>query len=251
MEGRRHRQQAHRRPRLLETQRLPRATDAVACTLVAKPNLAHARALAASWRQQHPEVPFVVGLTDEPEGCFAPAREPFEVVELPALTAQVWSACPTGRSCGGSSIGGSTGCAPCPDAAREAHLALGTAATEHGDPFRSGPDRFARGSRRRDDLRDAGSGGGLGHSAGIGSARGIVPSTRAAERGLLPSRRPEVRPALGRSVGGSHRHGHWGGEARWTWPRRAGRPSPVGHRRGRMLRRGIHDGTGPDQRPGQ
>lgn len=29
-----------------------------------------------------PEVPFVVGLTDEPEGCFDPAREPFEVVEL-------------------------------------------------------------------------------------------------------------------------------------------------------------------------
>ena len=54
----------------------------MACTLVAKPNLAHARVLAASWREQQPEVPFVVGLTDEPEGCFDPAREPFEVVEL-------------------------------------------------------------------------------------------------------------------------------------------------------------------------
>lgn len=31
---------------------------------------------------------------------------------------------------------------PIADAARAAHLALGPAATEHGDPFRSGPATF-------------------------------------------------------------------------------------------------------------
>ena len=61
---------------------IPRATDAVACTLVAKPNLAHARVLAASWREQHPKVPVRRRPHGRPEGCFAPAREPYEVVEL-------------------------------------------------------------------------------------------------------------------------------------------------------------------------
>lgn len=56
-----------------------------ACTLVAKPNLAHARVLARSFRAVHPEIPFVVGLTDRVDGRFDPAAEPFDVAELEAF----------------------------------------------------------------------------------------------------------------------------------------------------------------------
>jgi hypothetical protein len=57
----------------------------VACTIVAKPELAHARVTAASFAAQHPDIPFVVALTDAVDGCFDPANEPFELVELASL----------------------------------------------------------------------------------------------------------------------------------------------------------------------
>jgi hypothetical protein len=56
-----------------------------ACTIVAKPNLAHARVLARSFRERHPELPFVVGLSDRVDGFFDPAAEPFELAELEAF----------------------------------------------------------------------------------------------------------------------------------------------------------------------
>jgi hypothetical protein len=56
-----------------------------ACTIVAKPLLAHARAIAASFARRHPDIPFYVGLTDRADGCFDPAAEPFTVADADAL----------------------------------------------------------------------------------------------------------------------------------------------------------------------
>ena len=58
-------------------------SEFAAATIVAKCRLSSARVLAASFRRHHPGVPFFVLLTDEVEGCFDPAREPFETL-LPA-----------------------------------------------------------------------------------------------------------------------------------------------------------------------
>ena len=56
-----------------------------AATIVAKPYLSHARLLARSFGEHHPEIPFFGLLADEVDGRFDPAAEPFELVELDAL----------------------------------------------------------------------------------------------------------------------------------------------------------------------
>jgi glycosyltransferase involved in cell wall biosynthesis/GT2 family glycosyltransferase len=50
------------------------------CTIVTKDRLPWARVLAASWAQHHPQQPVTVLLVDEPDGCFDPAGEPFDVL---------------------------------------------------------------------------------------------------------------------------------------------------------------------------
>lgn len=57
----------------------------VACTIAAKGYLAYARALARSFRQVHPDVPFVVLLADRVDGYFDPAAEDFELLTLDDL----------------------------------------------------------------------------------------------------------------------------------------------------------------------
>jgi hypothetical protein len=54
-------------------------------TIVAKRELPYARVLARSVAEQHPESPFLVLLADEVDGCFEPAREPFELLTLAEL----------------------------------------------------------------------------------------------------------------------------------------------------------------------
>lgn len=53
-----------------------------ACTIVAKNYLSHARVLAASLREHHPDGRFTVLVIDDPEGRFDPAGEPFDVLGL-------------------------------------------------------------------------------------------------------------------------------------------------------------------------
>ena len=58
----------------------------IACaTIVAKNYLSFARVLARSFREHHPDVPFLVLLADEVDGYFAPAQEPFELIRLDDL----------------------------------------------------------------------------------------------------------------------------------------------------------------------
>ncbi len=57
-----------------------------AATIASKSHLAHARVLAASFREHHPEIPFFVLLADEIEGAFEPEHEPFALVLLRQLT---------------------------------------------------------------------------------------------------------------------------------------------------------------------
>jgi hypothetical protein len=57
----------------------------VACTIVAKNCVSLARVLARSFSAHHPDIPFVVLLADEIDGCFDPAGEPFELVPFDAL----------------------------------------------------------------------------------------------------------------------------------------------------------------------
>jgi hypothetical protein len=59
--------------------------DLVVATVAAKSFLPCARVLARSLREQHPGLPLHVLLADEVEGCFDPAREPFETIGLEAL----------------------------------------------------------------------------------------------------------------------------------------------------------------------
>jgi hypothetical protein len=59
--------------------------DLAVATVAAKSHLPFARVLARSLRERHPDVPFYVALTDEVEGCFDPAGEPFELVPIAAL----------------------------------------------------------------------------------------------------------------------------------------------------------------------
>jgi len=54
-------------------------------TVVAKSFLSLARVLADSFRRYHPETPFFVLLSDEVDGYFDPASEPFQVLRLADL----------------------------------------------------------------------------------------------------------------------------------------------------------------------
>src|SRR6476659_6466873 len=56
-----------------------------ACTIAAKTRLPSARVVARSFAEHHPGVPFFVLLADEVEGCFDPADEPYDLLELDAL----------------------------------------------------------------------------------------------------------------------------------------------------------------------
>lgn len=56
--------------------------DLAVATVAAKSYLPFARVLARSFRERHPQVPFFLLLADEPQGCFDPAAEPFEMVRL-------------------------------------------------------------------------------------------------------------------------------------------------------------------------
>jgi hypothetical protein len=60
------------------------STVAVA-TIVAKNYLSFARVLGESFRRHHPGVPFYALLTDEVDGYFDPAAEPFSIVGLSDL----------------------------------------------------------------------------------------------------------------------------------------------------------------------
>ncbi|RKQ92887.1 glycosyltransferase involved in cell wall biosynthesis [Solirubrobacter pauli] len=51
-----------------------------ACTIIAKNYLAHARTLAASYVEHHPDATFYVLIIDDVEGFIDPASEPFELV---------------------------------------------------------------------------------------------------------------------------------------------------------------------------
>jgi hypothetical protein len=54
-------------------------------TIVAKSYLSFARVLARSFRQHHPDIPFLLLLADEVDGCFDPAGELFELILLSDL----------------------------------------------------------------------------------------------------------------------------------------------------------------------
>src|SRR4051812_3131269 len=55
------------------------------CTVITKSHLAHARVLARSMRQFHPDAEVVVLLADRIDGHFSPAAEPFRLVLLDQL----------------------------------------------------------------------------------------------------------------------------------------------------------------------
>jgi len=59
--------------------------DIAVGTIVAKNFLPAARVLARSIQARHPQVPVFVLLTDEVDGCFDPAREPFTLLTLDGL----------------------------------------------------------------------------------------------------------------------------------------------------------------------
>jgi len=50
------------------------------CTIVTKDRLPWARVLASSWAEHHPHQRAIVLLVDEPDGCFDPEAEPFDVL---------------------------------------------------------------------------------------------------------------------------------------------------------------------------
>ncbi len=57
----------------------------VACTIVTKNFLAHARALAQSLREHHPGAELYVLLADRVDNYFEPSREPFKLIQLDQL----------------------------------------------------------------------------------------------------------------------------------------------------------------------
>jgi hypothetical protein len=59
--------------------------NAACGTIVSKSYLSFARVLARSFQQVHPDVPFFVLLADRIDGCFDPAREPFQLIEFDEL----------------------------------------------------------------------------------------------------------------------------------------------------------------------
>lgn len=62
------------------------------CTIVTKDHLPWARVLANSWARHHAGEPLTVLLVDEPDGCFDPAEEPFELLTADDLSIgpQLW-----------------------------------------------------------------------------------------------------------------------------------------------------------------
>jgi glycosyltransferase involved in cell wall biosynthesis len=75
----------------LQRRRLPGAGKELprraACTIISKNYLAHARVLAESFAESHPEIPLFVLLVDRNDGSISAAREAFEVIELEELDA--------------------------------------------------------------------------------------------------------------------------------------------------------------------
>jgi hypothetical protein len=69
----------------LDVRGMVRDPSLCAATIAAKSFLSYARALAISFRQHHPEVPFYVLLADEVDGFFVPEREPFAMLTLDEL----------------------------------------------------------------------------------------------------------------------------------------------------------------------
>jgi glycosyltransferase involved in cell wall biosynthesis len=55
------------------------------CTIISRNYLAHARTLAHSFRELHPDARIFVCLVDRNEGAIDPAQEPFELIEAEAL----------------------------------------------------------------------------------------------------------------------------------------------------------------------
>jgi hypothetical protein len=56
-----------------------------ACTIAGRNAVAHARVTANSFRERHPDLPFFTLLSDDPDGLFDPAAEPFAAVTLAEL----------------------------------------------------------------------------------------------------------------------------------------------------------------------
>jgi len=63
--------------------------ELAACTIVSRNYLAFARVLARSFREHQPHGRFFVLLVDEVDGCFDPAQEPFELIEVSALAPRI------------------------------------------------------------------------------------------------------------------------------------------------------------------
>ena len=63
----------------------PAAGPVAVATIAAKNYLSFARVVAQSFQRHHPDVPFFVALSDEPQGCFDPLGEPFPVLQLQDL----------------------------------------------------------------------------------------------------------------------------------------------------------------------
>ncbi|HEY8490962.1 MAG TPA: methyltransferase domain-containing protein, partial [Dehalococcoidia bacterium] len=63
----------------------PNLEGAAACTVISKNYLPQARVLVDSFLEHHPGVPFYVLLADRLDGCFDPAGERFQLVELDQL----------------------------------------------------------------------------------------------------------------------------------------------------------------------
>ena len=61
----------------------PRGT--VAATIASKRYIANARVTAESFRRHHPDIPFILLLTDVIDGYLDPCEEPFEILTLDAL----------------------------------------------------------------------------------------------------------------------------------------------------------------------
>jgi hypothetical protein len=63
----------------------PLAGPVAVATIAAKNYLSFARVAAGSCQRHHPDVPFFVALSDEPQGCFDPDGEPFHLLRLQDL----------------------------------------------------------------------------------------------------------------------------------------------------------------------
>jgi glycosyltransferase involved in cell wall biosynthesis len=68
-----------------DLRRASRAGTMAVCTVASKNYLAYLRVFSRSFRHHHPDIPIYVLLTDQIEGCFNPAEEPFEMIPLQAL----------------------------------------------------------------------------------------------------------------------------------------------------------------------